>query len=803
MNLWTNYFKVAMRSVRKQRGYAFINLAGLTLGLLCFLFLFAYVRHQQRYDTFHANGDRIIQGYMQARFDGEDNTTPVTPTALLPTLQRKSAGIETGTRLYRPGTYFPQLVKQGDLMFEETEVYYVDSTFFQVFSFPLLQGNPTKALTQPNSVVLTETAADKYFGTQAVVGETMTLRGQDFTVTGLVADPPSYSSFNFLMLASFSSLPQSQSESWSSSNYYTYLVLQPGTDPTPAFAEVNAEVYEEFKEFMGENDKISFGFIPLNQVHLDAPFLHELKPQANQKGLWILLSIGVLVLLIACINYMNLATARSIYRAREVGMRKVLGALRSHIFRQFMTEALLFTGFAVLLGVAFMFMLWPNFEQIAGETITQPFTQDPAFYSYMVVLLVVVACLAGSYPSLVLSGFRPLQVIKGSFLRAPAGQTLRKGLVVVQFSISALLIFGTFSMVRQLRFLQEMPLGYAREQVITVPITRAMNERWSTMQQEISQLPNVAAVGALTNSPNNIMGVYSIWVEGMNQEDNMAIVAAAADHGLVEALNLELLAGRGISPQEVERATVEDEDGNMLSAIMLNASAVDRLGESVETIVGKQARINGRVGQIVGVLKDFHYRSLHEQVGPLALFAEPQQMHYAVIRVEEANMMHTLASLETLWRQFAPERPFSYRFLDDSYAAMYAQETRQGNLVAIFAGIAIFIACLGLLGLASLAAIQRRKEVAIRKVIGATAGQLTLLLSRQFVLLIAGALVIALPLGYFMVERWLDSFAYRIEPGVGLAIICVVSVVGLGLGTVAIEALRAARANPIQNLKSE
>ena len=801
--LWTNYLKVAWRSIRKQRGYAFINLSGLTLGLLCFLFLFSYVRHQQRYDNFHDQGPQIVQAYMDARFDGEQQISAVTPTALLPTLQRESALVKMGARLYRPGTYFPQLVRQGETMFEETEIYYVDSAFLQMFTFPLLQGDAATALSQPKTVVLTESAALKYFGTTAVLGETITLRGQEFSITGLTADPPANTSFNFLMLASFSSLPQSQSEQWGGANYHTYLLLEPGADIQPIFDGVNAQIAEEFREYLGDEGSLTYAYVPLADVHLNAPFDHDLKPQGNQTALWILLSIGLLVLVIACINYMNLATARSIYRAREVGMRKVMGAARSHVFRQFMSEALLFTLIAVLGSVGLMFALWPQFEVLAGETITQPLTQDQAFFAYLGGLVVLVALLAGSYPSLVLSHYRPLQVLKGAFLRAPAGQSLRKGLVVLQFAISALLIFGTTTMLQQLHYLNDVSVGYTRDQVVTVPITRGITSRWDTFKAELSALSGVQAVGALTNSPHRIMGGYSIWVEGMPVEDHMPITAAAADDGMVKTLDMELVAGRSISPEEVERARDYDEETGRASAILLNESAVAKLGQTPEDILGKQARINGRNGPVVGVIKDFHFRSLHEEIGPLALFAEPDQMHYALLRVSDQQMTEVLAQVKSVWQGFEPDRLFSYDFLDASYAAMYEAEQRQGQIVAVFAGVAIFIACLGLLGLASLAAIQRRKEVAIRKVVGAGSGQLVVLLSRQFFLLIGLGLLIALPLGYYLADGWLAGFAYRIHPGIGLALIAVGSVLGLGLLTVAWEAWRAARSNPIKSLRAE
>lgn len=803
LDMWKNYVKVAWRSLRKQATYSLINLGGLSLGIVCFLLLFAYVRHESSYDDFHEKGDNTYHVYWKGFFDGAEENISVTPTAVLPTLTNTFPEVEAGVRLYNPGHYFPQLVKAGEVVYEETSVFYVDSTFFDVFSFSLLSGNPDKVLANPRSVVLSEDAAQRYFGTYDVVGKEMELRGEMFTVTGLVANAPANSSFNYTMLASFSSLPQSKTEIWGTANYFTYVVLRPEADKDQMQAKLENLMMEAFGSSR-DDDKITYQMLPLEKIHLEAPFIHSLKAQGSLVTLQILAAIGVLVLVIACINYMNLATARSVFRAREVGMRKVLGAMKTHIFRQFMSEAGLLTLLSIALGTGLMFLIFPQFQLIAGGGIRQPLTEDYIFWVYLVGIAIGVTLLAGSYPSLVLSGFRPIQVLKGAFSRSSSGQVLRKGLVVFQFVVSAVLVFGTAVITQQLDFLRNTPLGYNKDQVVNIPITWQLNQKLSSFKESLQAVPGVVAIGTATNPPYSIQGGYSIWVEGMPTGEYMNITASAIDEGFISTLGIEMVSGRAPTIEEMDRARNASEELEYLpSAIVLNRSAVAKMSETPESILGLEANINGRKGPVVGVIEDFHFRSLHQEVMPLALFVQPSQLYHMVVKLDGNGLPNAISGLQEVWEGIIPERPFSYSFLDESYAAMYEEEARLGKIIRIFAVMAIFIACLGLFGLASFAVVQRSKEVAIRKVLGASLPQLVGLLGKQFLFLMGISLFIALPLGYYLAGEWLNNFAYSISLGVGLSIISGGLVVGLGMFTVSLESLKAGLSNPITKLRSE
>ncbi|HAA16883.1 MAG TPA: hypothetical protein DCE41_36290, partial [Cytophagales bacterium] len=622
-------------------------------------------------------------------------------------------------------------------------------------------------------------------------------------VTGVILDAPTNTNIDYSMLASFSSHRKAQQHSWWSSSLYTFAVLQPGAHLPDVLGKLNTIVEEAVGDDLSGDDRIEYGLLPLSSIHLDAPTMHTLVPQGNRNSLRILLAISLLVLIIACINYMNLTTARSVYRAREVGVRKVMGALKASIFQQFMSEAFVLTVFSMALAIGGMFLLYPQFEQLAGAQVAQPFTQDTSFWYYVLIIGAVVTFLAGSYPALVLANFKPLQVLRGSFKGSLSGQALRKGLVIVQFAISAVLIFGTITITRQLDYLKSTPLGYNQDQVISVPMPRAGRQDRMAMKEQLRSVPGVKAVGAATHSPHYILGGYSLWVEGMEQDRSMSVVAQAIDDDYLATTGIQLVTGRNFTMEEIVRSREENEEGQTPTPILVNQAAVKKLGETPESILGKQANMNGRVGPIVGVVKDFHFRSLHEEVEPLVMFSEEWQLHHIVIKLDGNDVSQTLTGLTEQWTQLSPERPFGYQFLDESYAAMYEKEERLGNIIGIFSSITIFIACLGLFGLASFTAVQRSKEVAVRRVLGASGSQVVVLLGRQFLVLMAIALLIALPLGYYFCQQWLASFAYRITPGVGIALLASAAVIGLGMFTVSFESIKAALANPIKNLKSE
>lgn len=786
-----DHLRIALRSLRKRPAYTALNVGGLAVGIATCLLIGLYVADELSYDRFFPGADRIVR--VTTRFgDGEPIVN--TPSVVAPLFTRSFPEIVAATRLFHATMFGPFIVQQEERRFEETRFVYGDSTTFDVFAYPFLAGSAAQALTRPHTVVLTATTARRYFGDENPLGRTLLVNGSAaYEVTGVIADPPSHSHLQFDFLASLVTRrgwSQLDDEQFAAANFQTYLRFSGPAAIGEVAAKLPHLVERQFGELLRQNDmRLGFGFQRLTEIHL----VHE----GARKYVYIFTAIGLLILAIACINFMNLATARSLERAKEVGVRKSLGASRHSLVRQFLVESMLLTAGAVVLAGATVPLVLPLFRELTGKPMPAAALLDPGMVLVLLGLVVVIGLLAGSYPAFALSRFQPVDVLKGAFHSSSEGRLLRRALVVGQFAVVIFLIAGTLLIQRQLDFVRTKDLGFDREQVVVLSANdRQIREAYEAVKQEIASLPGVLGVAGLSSVPGHMVGGYSALGEGRSEQDQVAVTGIQADPDVLEALGIELAAGRGLP----EHPGYTTEQGYHF---LVNETTARRLGWSPEEAVGKRLQINGRQGEIAGVMHDFHFASLHDEIGTLVFWLEPGSYAYFVVKLAPGSPEPALRGIEDVWARVVPHRPFTFEFLDRQLDALYAAESRAGAALGAFSLIAILVACLGLFGLAAFATEQRTKEVGIRKVLGASTPHLLLLLSREFVALVACAFLLAAPLAYLAGERWLANFAYRTSVGWDLFAAAGLLSLVLALATVSYYALRAATSDPVRALRYE
>lgn len=795
--MFRNYFKTALRSIRKNASTAAINLTGLTAGITCCLLMVLYVGHELRYDRFHANSDRIARVIMQYGFSGaEMNAGNFTSTKVLPAFKKNFPEVESGVRMEAGD----RLVKYGDKIFNESRFYFADSAFFDVFSFPLLNGVKAQALNKPNTLVISKTAATKYFGTEDPVGKVLLIgsRQTPYTVTGVAADCPSWSQIRFDFVASFISNADLQEETYFNANYTTYLLLRDKASIASLQAKIPAFMKNEVKTGYDPGTYINFLLEPFTKIHLYSPY-DSFEPNSNIKYIYIISAIALLILMIACFTYINLSTARSMERAKEVGVRKVSGAMKGQVFWQFICESLLLVGVAVVLSVALTAVLLPAFNNFSGKALSVTDLLNPFVIGCTTGIAAVLALLAGSYPALMLSRFQPVKVLKGAFRNTRSGSSVRKSLTVFQFSISVFLIVCTLVINQQLKFIQNKKLGYVREQVIDLPMDAKMNEQTALLKTELGRLPGVTGVSKAVGTPVRIIGGYSMRKDEAGAKE-MTVMATQVDENFVAVSGLELIAGTSLTAQDVKDAS---KDSLNYFHYILNESAVKALGWTTADVIGKKMYLGeDRPGEVRGVVKDFHFESMHAKIQPLVLFAQDWG-NDLLIKMDGKNVQSTLAALEKAWKTFVPHRPFEFQFLDDKFNRMYETEMRTGKVLTLFSGLAILLACLGLFGLSVYSAQQRIKEIGVRKVLGASVQSLILLLSGDFLVLVVIAIIIAVPAAALVIGKWMEDFAYRTEVGWWMYLLPGLAAIGIAFLTVGIQALKAALTNPVKNLRTE
>ncbi|MEM1127740.1 MAG: ABC transporter permease [Bacteroidota bacterium] len=783
-----NYLLIALRALRRQQGYTAINLVGLALGLACSLFILLYIQDELKYDRHHEDAEQIYR--VHTMFG--DYGVALTPSIVAPLFTREFPEVQATTRLVPSRG----VVRYEDHLFEESAFYYADSSFFDVFTHPFVHGTPDRALDRPNTVVLTASTAQRYFGKENPVGRTLLVDNQtDYEVTGVIEDLPLTSHYQFDVLASLASVPQLvSSEAWAPVNFYTYVRA---TDEA-ARARLDEKMPELVSRYLeADEDSRSLSLMPLVDIHLHANVEYELDPTGDIRYVYGFLTVGVLILLIACINYMNLATARSMQRAREVGVRKALGAFRGQLGRQFFAESAVLTGMALLLALSLVSTLLPAFNQFAGKDISATLLTDPWVLLTVGGVGVFVSFIAGSYPAVFLSRFKPVAVLRGTLHGVRGGQGLRKLLVVAQFGVSTVLIAGTAVVMAQLNYLQDQNLGFDKEHLVVLPIDdRLLSERSETIKADLLSHPSVRAATAITQPPGLLNWTYGMLPLDTPEAQWRPTKGLLADADVIDGLGLSLVAGRAFSsaPPTPDSTNYQ---------FIVNETLASNQGWTVEDAVGQRLNIDGRIGSIIGVVADFHFRSLHDRIEPLTIWYQPALTQYLAVRLAPGEIQGALDHLEATWAVHAAHRPFTYRFLDGVYDRLYRSEQQMGQLASLFAGLAIVIACLGLLGLAAFAIQQRRKELGVRKVLGATVTQVVGLLTTDFLKLIGLALLVGLPVTYLALERWLSGFAYHVELSAGPFLLAAGLLVGIASLTVSSQAIRAALTNPIHTLRQE
>lgn len=791
-----NYLKIAVRNLRKYKGYMLINIVGLAVGIAVCLLIFQYVSHELSYDRYHEKSDRIYRITMKRT----DTNYGVTPSMISPTLQQLYPEVKSGVRIYHSGSYRPLTIRRGDRIFEERSFAYVDSSLFDIFSFQLLAGNPETALTRPNTVVISRDIARKYFGDESPVGKSLQVNDREFEVTGVMDEIPANSHFRFDFFASMNTLSGwtvLQDDVWRAANFYTYVLVEDGT----GIRETEQKVNDYLHSTLTDNEFVAtlqLQFEPLTDIHLFSDVQRDISAQGDIRYILAAGAIAILILIIACINYMNLATARSVRRSREVGIRKVLGSDRRRLIGQFFGEAAVMTLISLMVSVLLIELALPWFSRLTGQVLSVDYS-SAQFWVMLLGTGFLVTVTAGSYPALILSSFKPAAVLRGSKI-TEGNSSLRKALVVFQFAASVFLIITTIVIYRQVDFIQQKELGYKQDNVLVLTASGEVEQRFDAFRSELLELPGAAGTAMASETPTNIRAGYSLDVEGLEEEPNFIVNGLRINPDFTETLNIEVVAGQSFTRGDYNRANTEE--GDQQYTFLANEATARYYGLEPEELVGRRATTSGRSGIIKGVVKDFHFTSLHQPISPLIMF--PQDgFNRLLISLNTTDIQRTLANTRELWTQMFPQQPFDYRFLDQEYEALYQQEVRAGNIFISFAILAIFIACMGLVGLSSYMLERRTREIGVRKVLGATATHILTLFSRDFVMLVMLGYLIALPLSWYAMNRWLQNFAYRIEPGLMIFLAAGGLVVALTLATVSYHALKAVRLDVVQSLKRE
>ena len=799
--MFKNYLKIAWRNLGKNKGYSAINIGGLAIGMTCFLLIAMFIKNELSYDTYHEKADNI---YRIVHHGSEDNLEDRWVWGNAPVGPALKADFSEVIEKVQFSGRSDVLLEYNERTFQEGNTFYVDETVFKVFSWPLLAGNPETALKAPYSIVLTESTAKKYFGNEDPIGKTMDGNGGRandgiYTVTGVMKDVPANSHFSFDALMSMSSFYQTRPEifeAWGYVDFYTYFLVTDNFDQQ-AFQAKMPEFLKRNRPAENAEYYYDLSFEPLKDAYLNSEAARQPGITGSLSNIYIFAIIGLFILIIACINFMNLATARSLERAKEVGVRKVIGADKQGLRYQFLGESMLMVFIASLIGLALVVICLPAMRQITGKL----FLSNEIFNSSTLLvyfgMALITGILAGSYPAFILSNFKPSSVLKGVFRTSQKGNSLRKGLVIFQFSLSIALIASTVIVYFQLGFMLDKNLGFDREQQLVIDFNwdGQVLDNMETIKREFMSLPEVVSVAGSRTVPGGHFPAAGTEIEtSEGKMEHFEPFLYEIDFDFIPHYEIEVVAGRPYSREFVT---------DSLSAMVVNESAARSFGyANPSDIIGKSFEQWGREGKIVGVVKDFNYLSLHQQVAPLTL-RYSQFGKYLSIKIKSANMQQAITKIERKWSEIAPHRPFLYSFLDESFNTQYEADFKFKNLFTIFSFLAIIIACLGLLGLATYSAVQRTKEIGVRKVLGAEVSSIVTLLSKDFMKLVLIAILIATPFSWYAMSKWLNVYAYQIEISWWVFALSGGIALAIAVATVSFHAIKAARANPVKSLRTE
>ncbi|GGC01028.1 ABC transporter permease [Dyadobacter sediminis] len=797
-----NYLKIAFRNLIKHKAFSFINIAGIAIGLACFLLLSLYVKDELSYDRHHANANRIYR--LSRTFISTDGTESLrlgqAAPPFGPLVKQDFPQVEEVVRLLQMGALF----RYGDKVFEEEDLFVAEPAIFKVFTFQVLQGNAASALENPFSVMFSKLMAEKYFGNENPVGKTVRLDNQfDYTVTGVFEPLPSQSHFHPQFLVSFSSLnddrvygAENLRTNWGNNAFSTFLLLPENYNPQnlvnafPAFQnrhiEPNASKYSRLD------------LMKLTDIHLHSHTDSEIEANGDIQYVYLFSAIALFILIIACINYMNLATARSAMRAKEVGMRKVIGAVRYQLIRQFLSESLLLVIIGLLLAMVIIVLCLPYLNSFTQKQLSFRSLLDPVFLSIVVCITLFTGLIAGSYPAFFMTSFQPLSVFRGKITTALKKGTLRQVLVVTQFAIAVVLIISTTVVYKQMQYIRNYELGYAKDQVVLLRAGNDTTTNFESLKQRFKANSNILEVGRSSRIPSGRL--LDSWEAYVSKGDSMApsninIKSLSVDEDFISAYEIEMAAGRNFS---------RDYSTDKTNGFILNETAIKLMGyKNPASAIGDRFGYGPIRGQIIGVTRDYHFESLHQKVAPVVMFRQNDRLGWMSVHIAGRNIKESLAHIKAVWQQEFPDRPFNYGFLDQRFGELYAREQTQQLLFGIFAGIAIFISCLGLLGLSMFMAEIRIKEIGVRKVLGASVTSLVILLSNDFLKLVVIAILIASPVAWYAMNSWLQDFAYHTEIQWSVFAFAAVISIAIALSTISFQSIKAALINPVKSLKTE
>lgn len=800
-----NYFKIAWRTIRKNKLFSSINILGLSLGIaLCFLIML-FVQDELSYDRFNEKADRIARIAFNANINGGKINEAGVMAPVAATMKKDFPEVEDATRIQRMGT--PKVTYQQNV-FKTDEMAFVDPNFFSIFTMPLIKGDAKNALNEPNTIVVSETIAKKYFGNQDALGKVISINSDTdyYKVTGVMKDMPSNSHFHFSLLASMKSWKDATNTSWLYGGYLTYLLLKPGAD----FKKMEARLPDMVEKYMGpqmqqqmgqsleqfrtKGNQLGFALQPLTSIHLHSNATNEIEPGGNASYVYIFAGVAIFMLIVACINFVNLSTAGASKRAKEVGVKKVVGSGRWDLIKQFLSESVLISLFALLIAAVIIWLALPAFNELSGKQLHFDIKPVLAFVG----LGLLVGIVAGIYPAFYLSSFKPIAVLKGKFVSSNKTFGLRRSLVVFQFFVSVILIIGTIVVYQQMKFIQNKDLGFNKEQVITLPNSWALGKNEKAFKNEMlndTRIENATSSWYKPAGPTSFNNALAFPKD--NEKLILNSVEYHVDENYIPTLGIQMATGRNFSKEFTTDST----------GIILNETAARALGWNNETALNKiiirqnSDRGNNTPFHVIGVVKNFNFKSLHESISPLMMSLQPEGG--LIFKAKTKDIAGLLAAMKTKWDSYQTGEPFTYSFLDDLFEKTYATEQKTSTILNIFAVVTIIVACLGLFGLVTYTVEQKTKEIGIRKVLGASVSQVSAMVSKEFIRLVLIACLIAFPLAWYGMHKWLQDFAYRVNISWTVFAVAALVALAIALLTVGFKAVRAALSNPVKSLRTE
>jgi len=806
--MFKNYLKIALRNLLISKIYSIINLLGLATGIACAILIIFFIKDELSYDNYHKNINRIYRLSAEMNVGGNTFKMAASSFPMAPAVKDDFPEVEQSARIVHLDN---PLIRYGDNYFYENKFYWADSNVFEIFTYPLIKGNPETALTKPNSVVITEEMAEKYFGNKNPIGKTLNYENSvDFLVTGVLKNLPKNSTLQFDFLASFSSLKnltgQELLENWHAFfHIYSFVLLKEGADASslesrfPKF--ISNKMGDEILKVLGREYKLSL--MPLSDIYLFSDRTSEMGKTGDITYVFIFAVIAVFIVLLACINFMNLMIARSTRRIKEIGLRKVFGAFRQQLIYQFIGESLIISLLSLPLAYIFVEMFLPIFNSIANKEMILNFSEDFLLIISTLLIVLTVGLLSGSYPALFLSKFNPSRAVRGEIKIGNSRNVLRQTLIVFQFAVTVVLLIGTITVYNQLDYMQNKKIGINKEQIIVLQATdQGIDARFEFFKDNLLQNSEIEDVASSSYLPASGIIATPYRLEGATDEQKWEVTTLPVSYSFVKTLGIELIAGRDYS-----RSIASD----TVSSFIINEQAVKAFGfETPEKAIGKRLIWLGTgsdlVGEVIGVAKNFNYGSLENQINSLVMIPQnlwPDGVNYISVKVSPAKMSEMLSFIEDKWEQTFPAVPFRYSFMDENFGNLYQSELQLGRIFTVFAVLAMFIACLGLLGLVNFLAEVRTKEIGIRKILGSTVSGIVTMISKEFLKLVLIANLIALPLAYFIMEQWLENFAYKIDFQISTFLITGFATIIITIITVSLQSVKAALADPIKSIKHE